>query len=184
MATLNRALSFSADLLWQDSKASAHYVTFSEASGIMDGWLYAGDSRGFSSINNTIALRNYRLWFWCYEQDGEYWFDIRAGHRKSHIYLKGRLECSRNGYAGLYASNFDASMVYAELPANQYPNSDSLWGLQGFDPTQLEYDQILGGITLVSPHGWEMKRLLEDGFHYLSEREGEVASLALKIHRT
>ncbi|WP_256825320.1 hypothetical protein [Pseudomonas juntendi] len=146
------------------------------------GWLHADEDHYTDTVAPAyvISRRKFRtlFWFGCYETDGEYDFEIRAvGDEDSHPHWRRRghrLDVSRNGYLALYSAA--QAVGHDALAAGTM-----LWRLDGLAPEQLAEGDAVSDVSLVSLHGKTVRRLVEDGFPYLSEVQGEAGYLHLQV---
>lgn len=180
--------SFYADLYWQKSSTDSEHLRVSRAGtpfGHEDGWIWAADPALLNEGN--MFLDHQDFWFGCFEEDGQYAYEIR-GRTPGSFPLKAtcRLDVSRNGYLGMYPipgllDLIKPGAVLTDLFNHGYPIP--VWTMPSVDPAQLSEGMTVWDIQLVSPQGKQARRLLEDGFYYLNHNTGEPVAFGLTVKK-
>nr|WP_314489979.1 hypothetical protein [uncultured Pseudomonas sp.] len=188
----NPEKSFLANLYWNDTDVLGvgldrgklpriGVIGDSSSPWATEGWLHAGaDDFTHWSAEFTLSKRKFetQFWFGCYETDGQYDYEIRAAavDTFSHQwkYASHRLEVSRNGYLGVYPTS--------EEPGHDaFANGSMLWRFDDLPGERLKPGSAYGLYPWISLHGKRVKRLIEDGFPYLSEDQGEEGWIGLEM---
>ena len=184
-------LSFYATVHWEmhGSEPAFHGLSATfvdEAPTSLDnGWIYASVGDTYSGLKpvglglDWVAGRlvGLKFWFACYYFEDEtayrYRYKIIAydDRQSSNPFQRYLLDVSRNGYLAVYKpSNLGRS-------ADEAP----LWELSGLDPWALQDDMAVSNVTLISPAGKPVRRLMEDNFPYLNDQTGHDTRFTIKV---
>lgn len=180
-------LSFYASLHWtlpngrpEPHGLSATYLE-QAPTALDNGWVYCSAGDTFSGMKrialglDEVAGRLVSLYFWfaCHRSNTgcgapRYRYNLRVFQPPAHNnpFQFHTLDKSRNGYLGLYTLN---------------PFNAPLWEIHGLGATRPEPGSQVDNLSLVSADGGKVRRLVEDGFPYLSDRAGHDARFSAKI---
>lgn len=190
--TFKPELSFFATIHWEmvNGRAAVHGLSATYVDSALtaadSGWIYcsAGDTySGLKPIGIDIDLATGRLvglkfWFACYQYadgDQSYRYELCAfddlqAHNPFQFHT---LNLSRNGYLGLYPARMPDEHGHARQGA--------LWDFKGLDPQQLEEGAEVANVMMIGPEKRRMRRLVEDYFPYLNDRDGHDALFTIKV---
>ena len=187
-------LSFHGSLHWHmpDGNPAVHGLSASyieQAPTALDnGWVFCSAKDTYSGLKRIALgldevsgrLVGLQFWFACYfcgEAAGlsRYRYDVRVFQQPQHAnpFQFYKLEVSRNGYLGLYQS--DSPHGFRVL------QDSDLWELEGLDPWELQGGASVPALGLISPPRRPVRRLVEEGFPYLSDRDGHDARFTLTV---
>jgi hypothetical protein len=158
---------------------SATYIDNAPTS-LDSGWVYAdsGDSySGWKPIAFGIDQAAGRLvglpfWFGSYfnDDDHTYSFDLQVYDARKHVnpFQGYCLNVSRNGYVGVYSKGDERG---------------PLWGVGDIDPSYLAEGHERKDLTLTSPEGRKVRRLMEERFPYLNDISGDDCKFTLRVEK-
>jgi hypothetical protein len=191
--------SFIGTLHWQrpDGRESVHGLSATlvenAVTAVNNGWIYAsvGDSYsgteeiGLGMDHSSRRLVGLTFWFGCYYDDDEsdfgYRYELRVCDQpgRKNPFQAYTLDVSRNGYLAVYEGHMPAYGSYDQSRA-------VLWRFTcpvHFDlsPGELEANGQVKDVTLLSPRGRKVRRLIEDYFPYLNDAGGDGALFSIKV---
>ena len=172
--------SFIATLYWHETASTLRRIGIGHDGTTPlthnDGWLFAGKPNTDWKLPSTVKVN---FWFGCYRAGDRYVYELRGlladkPFFRSKVHNR-RLDVSRNGYLGLYGVPFDTGVAPSRF------DGIPVWTLSGFGPGAAQVGQRISNITLLSPSGKTVKRLVEQEFPYLNDQQGTAAQVALDI---
>jgi hypothetical protein len=163
---------------------SATYIERAPTS-LDNGWIYASVGDTYSGLKpiaigidqaagRLVGLKFWFACFYCEDETGHHYrygltaYDDRQPDNPFQFYT---LDVSRNGYLAVYKASQSDSVS----------GNGPLWQLVGFDPSEVNSDDIIPRVTLISPAGKPVRRKMEDYFPYLNDGAGHDAYFTIKI---
>jgi hypothetical protein len=180
-------LSFYASLHWTlpNGQPELHGLSatyLDQAPSALDnGWIYCSSGDSYSGKKRVALgldevagrLVGLHFWFACHRIASSsdvpsYRYNLRVFQEQAHNnpFQFRTLDKSRNGYLALYQLN---------------PFNAPLWEIKGLGALRPEAGAQVDNLTLVSSEGGRVRRLVEDGFPYLSDRAGHDARFTARI---